>query len=200
MRLAILGVITAALVGCAPDLRDDFPFDGDLPAGDYVTFTALEGGVDEVRVNAEERERWVFVDLDGRRQVPGSEAVGAVNGWDLGFQRYRIITNSGVSGAGGVLVAAMPSADFASLTQAPGGGYLADATDGDDSNQDVDSGFLIGDGWYSYDILNHGVQPRDIVYAVQTDLGFYAVKLLAYYDEAGTSARLRFHLKPLSPP
>ena len=38
--IAILGA--SALLACAPDLREDHPFDGDLPEGDYVTFTDLD--------------------------------------------------------------------------------------------------------------------------------------------------------------
>jgi len=195
----ILLALPCLLLACAPDLRDEFPFDGDLPAGDYVTFEDLGGGVQQGRVNAGAPESWVFVDLDGQRQVPGAEAIGTV-GWDLGFQRYRIISNGGVSGVGPVAVAILPGADFTAMTQAPADGYRVDAADGPDSNSDVDSAFLIGDGWYSYDLLNHGVQPRDIVYVVHTDQAYLAVRLLAYYDEAGTAARLRFEQKLLSPP
>ncbi|MDQ3263678.1 MAG: HmuY family protein [Myxococcota bacterium] len=191
--------LTCLLGACAPDLREDYPFDGDLPDGDYVTFQALEGGVEEGRVNAGQPESWVFVDLDGRRQVPGSEAIGTV-GWDLGFQRFKIISNSGVSGVGPLEVAILPGADFSTLTQAPTGGYQVDAADGPDSNSEVDSAFLIDDGWYSYDLLNHGVQPRDLVYVVHTDQGYLALRLLAYYDEAGTAARIRFQQKALTPP
>lgn len=198
-RIAILLAATA-LWACAPDLREDHPFDGDLPEGDYVTFADLGAGTLELKVNAGEPQSWVFVDLDTQRQVPGAEAVGAPAGWDVAFQRYRIISNGGVSGVGTVAVAVLPGADFDALAEAPPDGYVTDADDGPDENRDVDSAFLAGDGWYSYDLLNHGVQPRDLVYVVRSDLGHWALKLLAYYDEAGTAARLKMNVKPLPGP
>ncbi|HYV46616.1 MAG TPA: HmuY family protein [Myxococcaceae bacterium] len=195
-RLLLIAVLGSA---CAPDLRTDYPFDGDLPAGDYVTFTDLGGGVQELRVNAGEPQSWVFVDLDDQRQVPGAEAIGAA-GWDVAFQRFRIISNGGVSGVGPVEVAALPGQDFTALTAAPPTGYVQDAADGPDSNQDVDSAFLVDDGWYLYDLFNHGVNPRDIVYVVHGDRAFWAMQILGYYDEAGTSARFRIDVKALTPP
>ena len=54
MRHSPIIAALAAVTACSPDLRDDFPFDGDLPAGDYVTFADLGGGVSELRVNAGE--------------------------------------------------------------------------------------------------------------------------------------------------
>jgi hypothetical protein len=196
----IAALAAAAGIACAPDLRGEFPFDGDLPAGDYVTFTDLGGGEAwELRVNAGEAQSWVYVDLDEQRQIPGVEAVGFV-GWDVGFQRFRIISNGGVSGVGPVEVAVLPGQDFSALATAPASGYAQDAADGPDDNQDLDSVFLAGDGWYLYDIFNHGVNPRDNVYVVHTDHGFWALKVLAYYDETGTAARLRLDVKALAPP
>jgi hypothetical protein len=199
-RTPLIAALAAAGIACAPDLRAEFPFDGDLPAGDYVTFTDLGGGQSwELRVNAGEPQSWVYVDLDEQRQIPGVDAVGSV-GWDVGFQRFRIISNGGVSGVGPVEVAVLPGQDFGALTAAPASGYAQDAADGPDDNQDIDSVFLAGDGWYLYDIFNHGVNPRDNVYVVHTDHAFWALKVLAYYDETGTAARLRLEVKALAPP
>ncbi|HVE87973.1 MAG TPA: HmuY family protein [Myxococcales bacterium] len=195
----VIATMAFAAAACAPDLRTDFPFDGDLPAGDYVTFTDTGGGVWELRVNAGEPQSWVYVDLDDQRQIPGVEAVGSV-GWDVAFQRFRIISNGGVSGVGPVEVAVLPGQDFDALSAAPATGYAQDADDGPDSNQDIDSVFLAGDGWYLYDLFNHGVNPRDNVYVVHSDRGYWALKILAYYDEAGTAARLRMNVKALAPP
>src|SRR6185436_6972623 len=126
VKRAWLIALVASACACATDLRTDFPFDGDLPAGDYVTFTDQGDGTWDLRVNAGEPQSWVFVDLDDRRQVPGAEAVGAA-GWDVAFQRFRIISNGGVSGVGPVEVAVLPGQDFAALTTAPATGYVQDA-------------------------------------------------------------------------
>lgn len=192
------GLAVLLLLGCAPDLRDDFPFDGELPDGSYIVNEDAGEGATITHVDATHKESWVYFDLDTQQEVPASQAIGSTE-WDLAFQRFKIISNGGVSGPGPVEVAALPDADFAGLTQAPKEGYLRDAPDGDDGNQDVDSAFLIGDGWYAYDLLAHKVLPRPIVYVVHTDRAYFKLQLLAYYDEAGTAARPTLKWSPLAP-
>lgn len=187
------------LLACAPDLREEFPFDGELPAGSYVTHAPQGGGVTRTQVNATNQNAWVYLDLDGPAEVPAGEAVGATQ-WELAFQRYRIISNGGVSGVGSAEVAILPGADFDSLTVPPASGYLRDAPDGSDSNNDLDSAFLLGDGWYAYDFNEHRLAPRDVVYVLKTDTGFFKLKFVAYYSEAGSSAYPAFLWAPLAPP
>jgi hypothetical protein len=193
MRLAFPLLLLAA---CAPDLRDEFPFDGDLPAGDYVV---VDGDV--VRIDATFKESWVYVDLDGVKYVPTVDALGAEQ-WDLGFQRFKIITNSGVSGVGKTETAILDGQDFDALTTAPKDGYVKDAPDAtDDADQDVDSPFLIRGGWYAYDLIKHSLQPRDVTYVVHTNQGaYFKLRMLGYYDSAGTSAKPSFRLDPVATP
>jgi hypothetical protein len=203
MRLSrlVASVTCLLLSACAPDLREDYPFDGAVPSDgeSRVTFEPNGDGTTTSRVDATRKEIFVYVDLDDAREIPGTEAVGTGE-WDLAFQRFKIISNSGVSGVGGVEVAVLPGQDFGALTHAPSAGYQHDAPDGPDGNSDVDSAFLVDDGWYVYDLSVHKVAPRNNVYVVHTARGFYKLKLLAYYDQAGTGAKVSFQWGPVAAP
>ncbi|MBM4379735.1 MAG: HmuY family protein [Deltaproteobacteria bacterium] len=197
-RLALALTLLAA-AGCAPNLQDDFPFDGALPPGTYATFTEGSDGAFTVNVEATAKEAWVYVDMVQRKDVPAADAVGT-DAWHLAFQRFKIMTNSGVSGPGSVEVAALPSQDFDSLTQAPAGGYAQDRADGPDGNADLDSPFLEGAGWYVYDLGVHKLAPRDITYVVHLPTGYFKLRMLNYYARAGTAGTLQFRWAPLLPP
>jgi hypothetical protein len=194
-----LALALLAASACAPNLQEDFPFDGELPPGTYATFTEEAGGTFSVNVEATAKEAWVYVDMAQRKDVPASEAVGTT-AWHLCFQRFKILTNSGVTGPGSVEALALPGQDFDTLTQAPAGGYGQDRADGPDGNADVDSPFLEGDGWYLYDLSVHKLAPRDITYVVRLPEGYFKLRMLDYYARAGTSGTLEFRWGPLLPP
>ncbi len=201
MRATLLAAAICLAPACAPDLRDDYPFDGELPAGTYVTHEELGDGLTRTTVDATHKEAWVYYDFDTRQEVSAGDAAGTLD-WDLAFQRFKIISNGGVSGAGSVAVAVLQGGDFESLTRAPADGYLTDEADGPDDNSDVDSAFLAGDGWYSYNLLQHKVLPRpELLYVVRTSQAkYFALKLVAYYDAAGSGAKPSFDWKWLSAP
>ncbi|MEN9797087.1 MAG: hypothetical protein RL653_783 [Pseudomonadota bacterium] len=203
MHLRFLLPALALLAGCAPDLREDFPFDGELPPGTYATFVPQADGSFNVNIEATEKESWVYVDMVGQEDVPASEAVGT-SAWHLGFQRFKIITNSGVSGSSVVETAVLPGQPFDTLTQAPASGYVTDRADGPDGNQDVDSAFLEGDGWYEYDISVHKLMPRDVTYVLHLpdvySKQYFKLRLENYYARAGTAGTLLLRWAPLLPP
>ncbi len=182
----------AALLGsCAPDLREDYPFDGDTGSADRVKAVALEGEVFELGVDATSKEAWVYVDLDELRELPVGEALDGQK-WDLTFQRFQIQTNSGANGPGSVGVLALPGQSFDALVQAPAEGYAADAPD---------SVFNTGDGWYLYDLTRHKLSPRDITYVVRTGEGaWFALRFVNYYDKAGTGGYVTMHVRALAAP
>jgi hypothetical protein len=202
MRACRAIVCAALLLGsaCAPDLREDFPFDGDLPDGVYVTHEDLGGGVTRTTVDASHKEAWVYFDFDTLQRIAAPQAAGTSD-WDLAFQRFKIISNSGVSGTGSVAVAKLQETDFEVLGVQPGNGYATDEPDGPDDNAEVDNAFLAGDAWYAYDLLTHKVLPRErLVFAVRTSTGrVLALRMVAYYDAAGSGARPTFDWKWLSP-
>jgi hypothetical protein len=193
-------VALLTFVGCAPDLRDEFPFDGKQTAGSRVSHEELGDGVMKTHVDASEREAWIYFDLDGSAELTVDEAL-ETQAWDLAFQRFKIITNSGVSGPGQVGVHVIPEGAFDALTAAPQVEYLPDRPDGSDGNTDVDSGFLEGDGWYSYDLLKHELSPRPRLYVVQSGGGrYFKMEVLSYYDDAGTAGVLTFRWAEIASP
>jgi hypothetical protein len=198
MRPLLLTALLFA-AGCAPDLREDFPFDGELPDGDYVTFEPQDDGGFLVRVDATRKESWVYVDMVGQKYVKAADAVGS-SGWDLAFQRFKVISNSGVSGPGEVEVAVLPGQSFEELTVAPKDGYVRDAEDGPDGNGDLDSAFLVDDGWYSYSLVEHKLASRDVTYAVKARGSYFKLRMVSYYDEAGSAGRLRLRWGKLNAP
>lgn len=185
---------------CAPNLDEEFPFDGALPAGERIIHEELGEGVTQTRVDASAKEAWIYFDLDAKKELTADQAFES-NAWDLAFQRFKIITNSGVSGTSEMGTAVIEGGDFDALLSAPAAEYLQDRSDGPDANAEVDSPFLEGDGWYAYDLSQHRLAPRDVLYVVRTAEGaHFAIQLLAYYDDAGTAGHLRFRWKPLTAP
>jgi len=143
MKRAVTMLAAMALAACAPDLRDDFPFDGQVSSGPLVTITVNADGSRTALVDATNKGSRVYVDLDGEKEMKAAEAFDT-NGWDLAFERYEISMNGGPSYPDGkVEVAVLHDQDFASLTKAPATGYQQDGT-----KTVFNPGF---DEWYYYD-------------------------------------------------
>ncbi len=175
MRFALLTL--ALLFSCAPDLRDDYPFDG-VVNGDFLE-NKQDGELTLSTVDATNKEATIYIDL-GTAKV-----VGVDEGWDLAFQRFKIMTNGGSSGLGPARVAVVKDGDFAALTKAPADGYQQDGADTVFNS--------VEGGWYVYDLGAHKLVTRDdLFYVVDTGDGFFKVRMKSYYDDAGTAARLQF--------
>lgn len=200
-HFAVLSAVAINL-GCAPDLRSEFPFDGELPDGVYLTHEDREDGTTLTRVDASERESWVYFDMDERKQLTAEEAIAPGASWDVAFQRFKVISNSGVSGSGSVEVAVLEGESLDALTVAPATGYLVDAPDAnDDADQDIDSPFLVQGAWYAYDLIKHRLVARPMLYVVRSTAGrYWAMRFLGYYDQAGTAAHPSFEWKELPAP
>lgn len=186
MKRLLLVVACVVVAGCAPDLRDDHPFDGTLPAGNYLENEAQPDGTTLSTIDATNKESFVYVDLDS------ASVVGVGEGWDLSFQRFKISSNGGSSGLGMVRVAVVKDGDFAAMKEPPADGYQQDG------NDTVFNG--VEGGWYVYDLGKHKLITReDLFYVVQTDAAFYKLKMKSYYDAAGTAARMQFWWAKLQP-
>lgn len=182
------------LSACAPDLRVDYPFDGQSNDGPLVSVDVLEGGARRLHVDATSKGTQVYVDLDEARELKIDEAF-ETNAWDLWFKRFEIAMNGGGSSPGGaVRVAVIKDGDYDALTTAPAGGYQQDS--GDKVLNAVEG------GWYYYDLGVHRLQTRpELFYVVQTSTGaYFKLKMLDYYDASGTPAALTLEYAPLAAP
>lgn len=193
MRRA-LPLVCLWLAACAPDLRDDFPFDGQLPDGTYIEFSDEGNGSTHLTVDATNKASWVYLDLDTLQELQGGAAI-ETNAWDLSFQRFKIAGNGGSSGPGTVAIAVLSGVDYDALTQAAADGYQQDGAD------TVIGGDAEG-GWYRYDLGVHKLLVRDeLTYVVKSGEGaYFKLKMLGYYDEHGTAARLTLRVAKIAAP
>jgi hypothetical protein len=187
-RLLLLGLTVA---GCAPDLRADYPFDGQTTSGPLVTVTPREDGSSHVLIDATNKSASIYFDLDEGRELKTDEAL-ETNGWDLAFQRYTVTMNGGGGNpTGQVRVAVLVGQGWDTLATAPTEGYQQDAS------EPVFNG--VAGGWYTYDLVKHRLVARDeLLYAVQSSTGrFFKLQMLSYYDDTGTPARLSLRYQQL---
>lgn len=187
--LALLAVV---LCGCANDLRVDHPFDGAVNSGPLVT-AERNGDTVTLHVDATNKGSQVFIDLDEGREMKTDEAF-STNAWDIAVQRYVVSINSGASNPTGTVEAlVLKGQDWNSLTQAPASGYSKDTNDHLFNT--------VYDGWYLYDLGKHRLTARDLIYVVHTSDGAYVkLRILEYYDAAGTPAVLTMEYEPLAAP
>ena len=165
----------------------------------------VAAGVVRVTVNASSNDVWVYLDLDTGAVVEATDST-----WDLAFQRFKVLSNGGVSGSGGVEVLPVSGADFAALAQAPAGDYLEDRTitledlEGEAaqfSAGDVESAFLGATAWYDYNASTHVLSPAPFVYVVRSTEGaYFKVRFDDYYNAAGSPANITLAFGPIDPP
>lgn len=156
------------------------------PPPPKVLSTDLGGGVTEAWVDATAYLEFVYLSLQTGEEVLVEDPLTSSD-WDLGFERYLVPSNGGVSGPVGLEAVAIAGQDFDSLSVAPAEGYLSDAADDDDENDTPEYAF--GE-WFDYTTDNHTLTPKDVVYAVHVRETWYKLKFVDYYDEAGTPAYL----------
>lgn len=208
--LAELGAwasLAIAASGCAPPLMAHVDvdggsdaqvstIDGGIPAssGSFTHGVGADGVVTTI-ADATADTTWHYLDLETGTEIT-TDVPSPSTRWDLAFQRFKVITNGGVSGPGGVSVARLEQTAFASVVRAPESGYLVDAADGEaDMDHDADSALTNGsDDWYDYDPATHVLSPKaDLTYVVHTGEGHYfKLAIVGYYDGAGTPGYVRF--------
>lgn len=180
---------------CAEDLGVDSGEDEQATTSNedsgLISHEQLGAGVLRSTVDASDEEDWVYLDLD-----TGSETRVDDPGWDLGFRRFEIIVNGGVSGPAGVEVATLDAVSFNSLAEAPSDAvWTTDETDGDDEDDDPDAVFV---DWYAYDFMTHVLTPKDRLYLVRSgEAAVFELQLVDYYSTAGTSGFPTFDWAPL---
>lgn len=180
-------------LACAADLDDELGGDAvEEPAEGQVGPNARneprEGGGQLTTIDASDEEAWIYFDLETGVQVEVDDPMTDLT-WDLGFRRFHIATNGGVSGSAGCEVAVVEGV-FDAITTIPDDGFLVDEPDGEDENEDPDYVFH---EWYDYNFMTHVLTPKVQTYVVVTGAGnTFKVSLDHYYDDAGTSGHPRF--------
>lgn len=216
-NLGLSALYVCGLAGCAEqlkprsdevradageDARDrDAVLDGGIPvySGMFQNSEAKDGSLLTAVVSTDDKS-WQQFDLDTGKDVTGD------SDWDIAFQRFKIKTNGGLNGSGGVYVVQLEGQKYESLTKAPDMGFAADGPDsvGDagDTDQDPDNVFNSGDAdWYDYSETNHTLTPKNITYVIaSTERKFYKLKIETYYDKVGTPANWKLRWKQIDPP
>lgn len=178
-----------ALAACADDLATDST---ETESSALVATQSNDAGESTTTIDASNAEAWVYFSFATGAEVTPADPANSPD-WDLGFQRFHVISNGGVSGSGGASVAALVEQTFESVTSAPVEGYVEDQPDSDDDDTVADSAFAASGGWYDYDGATNRLSPKPIVYVVRASSGaHYKLEILDYYDAAGTSGHPGF--------
>lgn len=189
-----LCVLTCALAaGCAADLSDELDDVAPADGGAQIEHT-VDGDLIATEVDATDETRWVYLDLESRAQLEVDDPQHS-DAWDLGFRRYDIALDGGVSGPGGMAAVVLAGQQVEDIDAVPAGPWITDAVDGDDDGDAPD--YALG-GWYDYDFATHVLTPRAQVYVVRSVEGnAFAIEVVDYYDDAGSSGWLQLRWKPL---
>ena len=178
----------SGMIGCAGDIsptnNDSMVEDISLPPSTFV-------------IDASNREEWVYFDLDLSFEPLSEET----EGWDLAFQRFKVKSNGGVSGEGGVEIAILEDVIYDDIQDAPDTMYLVDQEDSDDQDDVPDYVFNQGDQWYEYDLSTHTLSARETVYIIHsTDDLYFKLRFLEYYNEVGDPAFIKVMMGRINPP
>lgn len=186
------------------------------PLGRAV-FTATSNS-QKIAIDATDENAWVHIDLTAAQQVVPTDPDNDASSWDIAFKRTDIKVNGGVSGAGVVAIAdglrdswdartaAYPDAAKYHSDEAGALAFItypAAERTGDAACGGINSDF----GWYYYSAFCddgegiHHISPREVVYVVKgRDGNYWKLRMLDYYDAAGTSAHLSVEFAPVTKP
>lgn len=174
------------LTACAPSIAPD-PSDTGEGGG-----SAVAPG--EAWIDATSSSNWAWLDLVAGAVV--EEPANPVDSpdWDLGFRRQAIQVNGGVSGTGGMEVVPLAGVPYNDAIEEPAEGWITDEADADEDG-DVEYAF---NSWFDYDSATHVLSAADITWVVRAVGGeLFKLRLLDYYDEAGTGAMIHLRWGPL---
>ncbi len=134
-----------------------------------------------IKVDATSRSAWTLVDFSTRKtfqveDIDSKQNQLAQQDWDMGFQRTKVITNSGATHAGGVGVADLGPVKMDSVKKVAHSTFVEDTRDWGNLRNDAIS------GWYNYRTRTHNVESRKSVYLVRTaEQGHVKMRILNYY-------------------
>jgi len=221
-RIALCALI--AFAACAPTLRPEPytppPIDDAgvvlLDAGADATVWPTRSGVFTHALQADgtlvtyadatSATLVVRLDLDSG-EAEGTDDPAREGSWDIGFRRFYVVTNGGVSGSGPCAAAEVQGVSYDALVEVPSEVVwrldAMDSEEDDDAGEDTafNGGVSGAEDWYDYDLATHTLTPRARVYLVRTtEQRVVKLQLEGYYDDAGTAAFLHFRWAFLDTP
>ncbi len=135
-----------------------------------------------IKIDATSRNSWTLVDFSTgktfRIESPeiNKKAMRHMS-WDLGFQRTKIITNSGATNPEGrTEITNLGKVDFGKVREVPKSGYVKDTVAwGNITNKAISA-------WYNYRTRTHNVESNKHVYVMKTDMGGHSkIRIINYY-------------------
>ena len=135
-----------------------------------------------IKVDATSRNSWTLVDFSTGKTFSiespeiNKKALRTKN-WDLGFQRTKIISNSGATNPEGrTEITNLGKVDFGKVREIPDTEYFTDTvTWGNITNKAISA-------WYNYRTRTHNVESNKHVYVMKTDMGGHSkIRIINYY-------------------
>ena len=202
MMLGIVGLF--AWGGAQPRPEGFAPMEADvMAAGPGASASSVPEEPDEpavqeppvrITLDAVSMDEWVLFDLVEGRIVEGDFSS---DGWDIAFQRTKLLTNSGVTnpdGPGGAYdLGEVPLEE----AEAPATvSFAQDHLGGEDEDEPENEQ---AGRWYSYSFISHIVSTKPNTYLIRTGERFDAlVQFDSYYcdDEESGCITFRYRLVP----
>ena len=112
-RIGCALLLLAALSGC--NVKSKLNSDTTAPA---TSTASTENGIATRVLDAADTDAWVYFNLTDNAVVYPAQPQNSRE-WDIAFERFKIKVNGGVSGSGGVRVAALQHTAFDSVEEVP---------------------------------------------------------------------------------
>lgn len=158
----------------------------------------------ETTIDATSMEAWIYFDLESGEIVTPANPDDSTE-WDIAFQRFKVKSNGGTSGTGGVEVAMIEGVACNDLLEAPAAGYRVDEPDGEDVEEIPDYAISFGPssetGPWAYDATTHQLFDSETVWVVKTvEDGYFKLHFVEYYGPGGTPGMPTFEWKKVDAP
>jgi hypothetical protein len=135
-----------------------------------------------IKIDATSRNSWTMVDFSTGKTFniespEKNKRKLQKRKWDLGFQRTKVITNSGVTNPeGNTEVTNLGKVDFGEVRDIPESGYVKDTVAwGNITNKAISA-------WYNYRTRTHNVESNKHVYVLKNDDGGHSkIRIINYY-------------------
>ncbi|MGV7221196.1 MAG: HmuY family protein [Nitrospinales bacterium] len=135
-----------------------------------------------IKIDATSRSSWTMVDFSTGKTFNVESPEKSKKKlkklkWDLGFQRTKVISNSGATNPeGNTKITNLGKVDFGNVQEIPETGYVIDTVAwGNITNKAISS-------WYNYRTRTHNVESNKHVYILKNDDGGHSkIRIINYY-------------------